>query len=142
MAKLNDLTVEYARTREQFGVAIGSFQALQHRMVDMFMSGEQVKSLWYRAVCDRIDDKPDAKRSLHALKALVDRAGKHVGGEAIQIHGGMGMTEEMSVGHYMRRLMMINTTFGNGDYHQQKFNALSYGADAESPAAPRAVDAA
>lgn len=140
MGKLNELTVEYARTREQFGVAIGSFQALQHRMVDTFMSYEQVKSLWYRAVCDRIADKPDAQRSLHALKTLVERAGKHIGGEAIQLHGGMGLTEELSVGHYQRRLLMINTTFGNGDYHQQKFSALSY---TEAPAAaPRAVDAA
>jgi len=138
LGKLNEVTVEYTRTREQFGVAIGSFQALQHRMVDTFMSFEQCKSLLYRALCDRLEGKADAARSLHALKALVDRSGKHIGGEAIQMHGGMGLTEEMSVGHYVRRLMMINTTFGNGDYHQQQFNALSYSADA-SEAAPSTV---
>jgi alkylation response protein AidB-like acyl-CoA dehydrogenase len=143
MGKLNELTVEYARTREQFGVAIGSFQALQHRMVDTFMSYEQAKSLLYRAVCSANADSEDAQKDLHALKVGVARYGKHIGDESIQLHGGMGMTEEMSVGHYVRRLMMINTTFGNGDYHQQKFNALTYGAQAaEAPAAPRAVDAA
>jgi alkylation response protein AidB-like acyl-CoA dehydrogenase len=143
MGRLNEVTVEYARTREQFGVAIGTFQALQHRMVDNFMAYEQARSLLYRAVCDRLEGKADAKRSLHALKTLVDRSGKHIGAESIQLHGGMGVTEEMSVGHYARRLMMINTTFGNGDYHQQKFSELSYGNEAqETPAAPRAVDAA
>ncbi len=142
MGKLNEITVEYARTREQFGVAIGSFQALQHRMVDTFMSYEQAKSLLYCAICDRLAGKPDAKRSLHALKTMVDRSGKHIGAESIQLHGGMGMTEEMSVGHYARRLMMINTTFGNGDYHQQKFSALSYGADAPAAAAPSSQEAA
>lgn len=143
MGRLNEVTVEYARTREQFGVAIGTFQALQHRMVDNFMAYEQARSLLYRAVCDRLEGKADAKRSLHALKTLVDRSGKHIGAESIQLHGGMGVTEEMSVGHYARRLMMINTTFGNGDYHQQKFSELSYGDEAqEAPAAPRAVDAA
>jgi alkylation response protein AidB-like acyl-CoA dehydrogenase len=143
MGRLNEVTVEYARTREQFGVAIGTFQALQHRMVDNFMAYEQARSLLYRAVCDRLEGKADAKRSLHALKTLVDRSGKHIGAESIQLHGGMGVTEEMSVGHYARRLMMINTTFGNGDYHQQKFSELSYGNQAqEAPAAPRAVDAA
>ncbi len=143
MGRLNEVTVEYARTREQFGVAIGTFQALQHRMVDNFMAFEQAKSLLYRAICDRLEGKDDAKRSLHALKTMVDRSGKHIGAESIQLHGGMGVTEEMSVGHYARRLMMINTIFGNGDYHQQKFSDLSYGAQAEeAPAAPRAVDAA
>jgi alkylation response protein AidB-like acyl-CoA dehydrogenase len=112
-------------------------------MVDNFMAYEQARSLLYRAVCDRLEGKADAKRSLHALKTLVDRSGKHIGAESIQLHGGMGVTEEMSVGHHARRLMMINTTFGNGDYHQQKFSELSYGNQAqEAPAAPRAVDAA
>ncbi len=143
MGRLNEVTVEYARTREQFGVAIGTFQALQHRMVDNFMAFEQAKSLLYRAVCDRLEGKDDARRSLHALKTMVDRSGKHIGAESIQLHGGMGVTEEMSVGHYARRLMMINTIFGNGDYHQQKFSDLSYGEQAqEAPTAPRAVDAA
>lgn len=126
MEQLNSKTVEYTRTREQFGVAIGSFQALQHRMVDTFMSYEQTKSLVYRAVCALSDEQEDAATAVHALKVMVDKAGKHIFAEAIQLHGGMGITDELDIGHFAKRLMMINTTFGNGDYHQAKFNALRY----------------
>lgn len=126
MEQLNSKTLEYAKTREQFGVAIGSFQSLQHRMVDTFMAYEQTKSLLYRAVCALTDDKEDATAAVHALRVMVDRAGKQVFGEAIQIHGGMGLTDELDIGHYAKRLMMINTTFGNGDFHQAKFNAIRY----------------
>ena len=126
MQQLNAKTVEYTRTREQFGVAIGSFQALQHRMVDTFMSYEQTRSLLYRAVCAITDDQEDVVAAVHALKVMVDRAGRHIFGEAIQLHGGMGITDELDIGHYAKRLMMIATTFGNADYHQAKFNALRY----------------
>jgi alkylation response protein AidB-like acyl-CoA dehydrogenase len=126
MGQLNDKTVEYTKTRKQFGVTIGSFQALQHRMVDTFMAYEQTKSLLYRAVCAMTDDEEDAVTAVHALKVMVDRAGKLIFGEAIQLHGGMGLTDELDIGHYAKRLMMINTTFGSGDYHQAKFNALRY----------------
>lgn len=126
MAQLNAKTAEYARTREQFGVAIGKFQALQHRMVDTFISYEQTKSMLYRAVCALTDDQEDEDQAIHALRMMVDKAGKHIFGEAIQLHGGMGITDELDIGHYAKRLMMINTTFGNGDYHQAKFNALRY----------------
>ena len=126
MQQLNAKTVEYTRTREQFGVAIGSFQALQHRMVDTFMSYEQTRSLLYRAVCAITDDQEDVVTAVHALKVMVDRAGRHIFGEAIQLHGGMGITDELDIGHYAKRLMMIATTFGNADYHQAKFNALRY----------------
>jgi alkylation response protein AidB-like acyl-CoA dehydrogenase len=126
MEQLNAKTVEYTRTRKQFGVAIGSFQALQHRMVDTFMAYEQTKSLLYRAVCALTDEEEDAVAAVHALKVMVDKAGKHIYGEAIQLHGGMGITDELDIGHYAKRLMMIITTFGNGDYHQAKFNALRY----------------
>ncbi len=130
MQVLLDTTVEYSKTREQFGVAIGSFQALQHRMVDMFASCEQHRSLLYRTVCS-IDEDPsnrdeqDIAKNLHALKIMVGRAGKHIGAEAIQIHGGMGMTDELAVGHYVKRLMMINTTLGDADYHEQQFVELA-----------------
>lgn len=127
MEKLNATTVEYARTREQFGVAIGSFQALQHRMVDTFMSYEQAKSILYRAVCSVLEGADDVKRDLHALKVLIDKNGKHVAAEAIQLHGGMGITDELDVGHYMKRILTLCAAFGNGDHHQQQFNALSYG---------------
>jgi alkylation response protein AidB-like acyl-CoA dehydrogenase len=131
MGKLNATTLEYSKTREQFGVAIGSFQALQHRMVDTFMAYEQTRSLLYRAVCSRLDEENEGGetedlRNLHALKVMVGKAGKLVGDEAIQIHGGMGITDELDVGHYVKRLMMIRTSFGDADYHQQKFNEISY----------------
>jgi alkylation response protein AidB-like acyl-CoA dehydrogenase len=126
MELLNAKTLEYTKTRKQFGVAIGSFQALQHRMVETFMAYEQTKSLLYRAVCAFTDEKEDAATAVHALKVMVDRAGKLVFGEAIQLHGGMGLTDELDIGHFAKRLMMINTTFGNGDYHQAQFNTLRY----------------
>ena len=126
MGQLNNKTTEYTRTREQFGVALGTFQALQHRMVDTFISYEQTRSLLYRAVCALTDDQEDEAQAIHALRVMVDKAGKHVFGEAIQLHGGMGITDELDIGHYAKRLMMINTSFGNGDYHQAKFNALRY----------------
>ncbi len=126
MQRLNAKTVEYTKTREQFGVAISSFQALQHRMVDTFMSYEQAKSLLYRAVCALTDDQEDEAQAIHALRVVIAKAGKHIFGEAIQLHGGMGITDELDIGHYAKRLMMINTTFGNGDYHQAQFNALRY----------------
>lgn len=126
MEQLNSKTLEYTKTRKQFGVAIGSFQALQHRMVDTFMAYEQTKSLLYRAVCALTDEEEDAATAVHALKVMVDRASKLIYGEAIQLHGGMGLTDELDIGHFAKRLMMINTTFGNGDYHQAQFNALRY----------------
>jgi alkylation response protein AidB-like acyl-CoA dehydrogenase len=95
-------------------------------MVDTFMAHEQTKSLLYRAVCAMTDELEDAATAVHALKVMVDRAGKQVLGEAIQLHGGMGITDELDIGHYAKRLMMINTSFGNGDHHQAKFNALRY----------------
>jgi alkylation response protein AidB-like acyl-CoA dehydrogenase len=126
MGQLNAQNREYTKTREQFGVAIGSFQALQHRMVETFMAYEQTKSLLYRAVCALTDEKEDATTAVHALKVMVDRAGRQIFGEAIQLHGGMGLTDELDIGHFAKRLMMINTSFGNGDYHQAQFNALRY----------------
>lgn len=130
MGKLNSATVEYTGTREQFGVPIGSFQALQHRMVDTFMAYEQTKSLLYRAVCSAKESSEEGdiegQRNLHALKVMVDRAGKLVGDEALQMHGGIGMTDELDIGHYVKRLISIRTLFGNGDYHQARFNQLSY----------------
>ena len=126
MGQLNAKTLEYTKTREQFGVAIGTFQALQHRMVDTFMDYEQTKSLLYRAVCAITNGEEDAATAVHALKVMVDRAGARVYSEAIQLHGGMGLTDELDVGHYAKRLMMITTSFGNGDYHQAKFNDIRY----------------
>jgi alkylation response protein AidB-like acyl-CoA dehydrogenase len=126
MEQLNAKTLEYTRTRQQFGTAIGKFQALQHRMVDTFMACEQARSMLYRAVCAVTDKEMDINSEIHALKVMIDRAGTEIYYEAIQMHGGMGLTDELDIGHYAKRLMMINTTFGNGDYHQAKFNELKY----------------
>ncbi|NIB41968.1 pimeloyl-CoA dehydrogenase small subunit [Pseudomaricurvus alkylphenolicus] len=125
MDKLQATTVEYTKTREQFGVAIGSFQALQHRMVEMFMACEQTRSLLYRAACSQSADQAQADRDVLALKVMVGRAGKLVGDEAFQLHGGIGMTDELDVGHYVKRLMMINTLFGDADFSQQRFAELA-----------------
>jgi alkylation response protein AidB-like acyl-CoA dehydrogenase len=125
MESLNSQTLEYLKTRKQFGVHIGSFQALQHRMVDMFAACENTRSLLYRAVCAASDNDKDAQRSLLALKVMVGRAGRKIGGEGVQMHGGMGMTEELSVGFYMKRLMIANTLFGDADYQQKQFVALT-----------------
>jgi hypothetical protein len=137
MGQLNAKTLEYTKTREQFGVPIGSFQALQHRMVDTFMSYEQAKSMLYRAVCALENGEADVRREVHALKVMTHKCGKHVFEEAIQLHGGMGITDELDIAHYAKRLMIINAAFGDGDFHQAQFNALSYGsqpAESESVA--------
>jgi len=118
MEKLTQTTREYTKARKQFGVPISSFQVLQHRMVDMFMACEQTRSLLYRAVCSA--ESVDAERSLNALKTMIGREGRAIGKEAIQLHGGMGITDELDVGHYVKRLLVINTLFGDADYHLQK----------------------
>lgn len=129
MATLNTATVEYTKVRQQFDTPISSFQVLQHRMVDTFMACEQTKSMLYRGLCQAGEDnRQELLKTVHALKATVSRFGKLVGEEAIQIHGGIGMTDELNIGHYVKRLMMINVSFGDGDFHQKKFNQLAYSA--------------
>jgi alkylation response protein AidB-like acyl-CoA dehydrogenase len=117
-------TLEYLKTREQFGVPIGTFQVVQHRMVDVFAAIENTRSLLYRSVLTTDSNDRDAERSRLALKVMVGRAGRLVGGEAIQLHGGMGMTDELAVGFYVKRLMMANTLFGDADFHQGKMSML------------------
>ena len=124
MQRLNNSTLEYAKTRKQFGVPISSFQVLQHRMVDTFMAYEQSKSMLYGTLCELTDDttsNKEADRTINALRTLVAKYGKLVGDEAIQLHGGMGLTDELDIGHYVKRLMMINLMFGNGDFFQKQF---------------------
>lgn len=130
MEVLNSTTVEYTKTRKQFGVSISSFQALQHRMVDTFMSYEQAKSLLIGTLCELSDEKTTPERAdkmVNALRTLVAKNGKHIGDEAIQLHGGMGLTDELNVGHYVKRLMMINLLFGDADFYQNQFNQVAYG---------------
>ena len=118
-------TVDYTQQREQFDHPLSEFQVLQHRMVDMFMEYEQCKSLLYRATMETIQDPEAAQRTIHALMHLIGKSGLFIAENAVQLHGGMGMTEELRIGHYFKRLLAIDATLGNADYHLQKFTAFS-----------------
>ena len=120
MQTLTDKTVEYSKSREQFGVPIGSFQALQHRMVDMLTACEQSYSLLLWASMANADQTGEAKRAISALKYQVGTAGKKVGQEAVQIHGGMGVSWDVDIAHYFKRLTTIGQMFGNADWHLDK----------------------
>ena len=103
---------------------LSNFQVLQHRMVEMFMEYEQCRSLLFRATLEAAQGDSDAtQRSVHALKHMVGRVGTFIGENAVQLHGGMGMTEELRIGHYFKRLLVIDLQFGNSDHHLQKFAA-------------------
>jgi len=125
MRTMHDKTVEYAKSRVQFGVPIGSFQALQHRLVETLMECEQSQSvlLWSAMVNDA--DGTDAQKSIHALKHQIGTAGISVAKEAVQIHGGMGVTWDLDIAHYFKRLTAIDLLFGNADYHLDKYVDLS-----------------
>jgi alkylation response protein AidB-like acyl-CoA dehydrogenase len=114
-------TVEYTQQREQFDHPMSEFQVLQHRMVDMFMEYEQCKSMLYRATMESVQDPIAAQRTIHGLKHLIGKSGLFVGENAVQLHGGMGVTEELRVGHFFKRLLVIDSMFGNADHHLQKF---------------------
>jgi len=125
MEVLYKATVEYCKTRQQFGQPIGKFQVLQHRMVDMFMEYEQSKSLMFMAAMRLAEGYgPQAQKAVSAFKVQVGKSGRFVGQSAVQLHGGMGMTEELSIGHYFKRLTMIDTMFGNVDHHLKRFGSL------------------
>jgi alkylation response protein AidB-like acyl-CoA dehydrogenase len=117
MYVLTEKTVEYAKQRRQFGVPIGTFQALQHRMADMLMACEQARSCLIWAVLAHSQGGTELKRAISSIKYLVGTAGQKVGEEAVQIHGGMGVTWELDVAHYFKRLTAINRMFGNADWH-------------------------
>jgi alkylation response protein AidB-like acyl-CoA dehydrogenase len=117
MQIMTDKTVEYSKNRMQFGVPIGSFQALQHRMVDMFTDCEQSYSLLLWATMRAAQGQADAKRAISSIKYQVGTAGRKVGQEAVQIHGGMGVSWDVDVAHYFKRLTTIDQVFGNADWH-------------------------
>ena len=126
MEVLYKTTVEYCKTREQFGQPIGKFQVLQHRMVDMFMEHEQAKSLLFMAALRMSeDDEVEALKAVSALKVQIGKGGRFVGQNAIQLHGGMGMTDELNVGHYFKRITAIETLFGNVDHHLKKYSQVA-----------------
>jgi alkylation response protein AidB-like acyl-CoA dehydrogenase len=118
MERLTELTCEYIATRKQFGVAIGTFQALQHRAADMRIAVEQVRALALMAAAHvDSEDRTLRRRAASAAKAMAGRSGRFVGEQATQLHGGMGMTDEMACGHYFKRLTAIDMTWGNSEHH-------------------------
>jgi len=122
MKELNTATVEYCKTRKQFGVPIGKFQVLQHRMVDMFMAYEQSVSMTYMVNLKLEEGDAERTRAAAGAKVQIGKAGRFVGQQAVQLHGGMGMTDELNVGHYFKRLTMIDTQFGNVDYQLKRYS--------------------
>ncbi len=118
MQSMHDLTLEYLKTRKQFGRAIGSFQVLQHRSVDMLVALEGARSMaMFAAVMAAEEDAKERGRAISAAKVQIGRSGKHIGQEAVQLHGGIGMTMEYSVGHYFKRMTTIEQLYGDADGH-------------------------
>ena len=125
MKELNEATVEYCKTRKQFGVPIGKFQVLQHRMVDMFMAYEQSVSMTYMVNLKVDEDDAARRKAASGAKVQIGKAGRFVGQQAVQLHGGMGMTDELNVGHYFKRLTMIDTQFGGVDHHLKRYSSAA-----------------
>src|SRR6202048_4205468 len=114
-------TVEYLKTRTQFGVPIGSFQTLQHRAADMFVAVEQARSMsMFATMASDFDDAKERATAIAAAKVQIGKSGKFVGQQSIQLHGGIGMTQEAKIGHYFKRLTMIENSFGDTDYHLRR----------------------
>lgn len=120
-------TVEYCKQRQQFGQPIGSFQTLQHRMVDMHMELEQAVAAVYLAVLNLEADAVTRARAVSAAKATIGRAARFIGQNAVQLHGGMGMTEELAIGHYFKRLTAVQYEFGSTDHHVARYAELTRG---------------
>ena len=125
MVALNEATLEYLKTRKQFGTPIGRFQSLQHRMVDMVIATEQARSMATLAAV-KVDssDAAERRRAVSAAKAYVGQQLRYVGQQAVQLHGGMGVVDELNVAHYFKRLTMINATFGDADHHLGLFSDM------------------
>ncbi|HEY5046533.1 MAG TPA: acyl-CoA dehydrogenase [Rhizomicrobium sp.] len=124
MKVLLDSTVEYSKTRKQFGVPIGKFQVLQHRMVDMFMQCEQSASITLMVTLKLDESEIERKKAASAAKVQIGNAGRFVAQNAVQIYGGMGMTDELNIGHYFKRLTMIDALYGNVDHHLKRYASL------------------
>lgn len=125
MRKVLADTVEYCKQRQQFGQPIGSFQVLQHRMVDMYMEVEQSAAAVVLAILNLDADETTRARAVSAAKATVGRAARFVGQQAVQLHGGMGMTEELAIGHYFKRLTALQFEFGSTDHHVTRYSSLT-----------------
>jgi alkylation response protein AidB-like acyl-CoA dehydrogenase len=135
MSVMHKVTVEYIKQRKQFGVAIGSFQALQHRAVDMFIALEQARSMEVYAAMLLAGDASDAerKRGLSAAKVQIARSGRYVGQQTIQLHGAIAMTEEYMIGHYFKRMSVLELAFGDADFHLKRYVALGRAAAGSAP---------
>jgi len=128
LQELHKQTMEYTRQRKQFGQAIGQFQVLQHRMVDMFIHVQQAVSMTYMATLKVEDDNArERAKAVSAAKVVVARACKFVGENAIQLHGGMGMTDELAISHYFKRATLLRDVFGSEDHHLVRYETLSLG---------------
>ena len=120
---LNQATLNYLKTRKQFGVPIGTFQALQHRMADMYIAAEQIRSMAIVAAVNAdSDDGSERHRAIAGAKAYIGEAARFVGQQAVQLHGGMGIVDELIVSHYFKRLTLIDLTLGDADYHLAKYS--------------------
>src|SRR5246127_2297098 len=125
MAAMHELTLEYLRTRQQFGRPIGQFQVLQHRSVDMLVALEQARSMaMFAAVMAGEENADERRRAMAAAKVQIGRSGRHIGQEAVQLHGGIGMTMEYKVGHHFKRMTMIDKLFGDADTHLEALARL------------------
>ena len=125
MQALLDATVEYTKTREQFGQPISKFQALQHSMADMYMKVEETRSLLLNAAIALDGNREDSSEACAALKVKVAEAGRFVAKQAVQLHGGIGMTDELNVGHHYKRLMLLAKLYGDEAYYLQKYADLA-----------------
>ncbi|WP_425996208.1 acyl-CoA dehydrogenase family protein [Caulobacter sp. DWR1-3-2b1] len=130
LRKLHGGTLDYAKQRKQFGTAIANFQVLQHRMVDMFINVEQAVSMTYMATIKIDEDDATRAKAVSAMKVQIGRACKFVGQNAIQIHGGMGMTDELAIGHYFKRASIIEGLYGSVDHHLKRYESVSFDAAA------------
>ena len=126
LRRLHEGTLDYTKQRKQFGQPIAQFQVLQHRMVDMFIQVEQAVSMTYMAHIKLSEDAVARGKAISAAKVQIGRACKFVGQNAIQLHGGMGMTDEMAIGHYFKRATMIEGQFGSVDHHLRRYESLSF----------------
>lgn len=132
MEVLLKATTEFSKTRRQFGVALGTFQVLQHRMVDMFIALEEARSLTNALTLALASGAKADRKLAAATKAKVGDAARYVGEQAVQIHGGMGMSDELNVGHYLKRLLAINIAFGDPAFHIGRYVSLSSGSRGQS----------
>jgi alkylation response protein AidB-like acyl-CoA dehydrogenase len=124
IGELNAATLDYCKTRKQFGTTIGSFQVLQHRMVDMFIAHQEALSLMQHLNLSLSNGDNGLSRLASGAKSKIGYAGRYVANQAVQLHGGMGMTDELNVGHYFKRISAINIQFGDPAFHVLRYAQL------------------